>query len=148
MIKDLYPFNRGFTCCLIRLCSLIFFFPLIKKSQVRFLDTMSLHIALCGMTSFQQVLYQSSKKSTNRKDVREYMEMKSSRKQMVMSLKVLLTFTSHVLPCKLNIVTRSVFALLSKKYNTITSVRICRCFSKRPFNVIYIGKQTKLREIH
>lgn len=55
----------------------------IKKSQVRFLDTMSLHIALCGMTSFQQVLYQSSKKSTNRKDVREYMEMKSSRKQMV-----------------------------------------------------------------
>ncbi|XP_078314723.1 DNA polymerase subunit gamma-1-like isoform X3 [Crassostrea virginica] len=54
-----------------------------KKSPVRFLDTMSLHIALCGMTSFQQVLYQSNKKSTNRKEVREYMEMRTSRRQMV-----------------------------------------------------------------
>ncbi|XP_048734786.1 DNA polymerase subunit gamma-1-like [Ostrea edulis] len=55
----------------------------IKKSCVRFLDTMSLHIAVCGMTSFQQILYQSSKKETNRKDVREYLEMKSSRREMV-----------------------------------------------------------------
>ncbi|XP_062606201.1 DNA polymerase subunit gamma-1-like, partial [Saccostrea cucullata] len=55
----------------------------IKKSRLRFLDTMSLHIAVCGMTSFQQVLFQSSKKATNRKDVREYIEMKHSRREMV-----------------------------------------------------------------
>lgn len=119
---------------------LFFSLPFIKKSQVRFLDTMSLHIALCGMTSFQQVLYQSSKKSTNRKDVREYMEMKSSRKQMVISFKYFLQFCRMNYHANLNIVMRDVFALLSTHYNKIQNNHISENLHVL-FDVIYIEKK-------
>lgn len=119
---------------------LFFSLPFIKKSQVRFLDTMSLHIALCGMTSFQQVLYQSSKKSINRKDVREYMEMKSSRKQMVMSFKYFLQFCRMNYNANLNIVMRGVFALLSTHYNKIQYNHISVNLHVL-FDVIYIEKK-------
>ncbi|XP_063433085.1 DNA polymerase subunit gamma-1-like [Mytilus trossulus] len=51
----------------------------IEKSKLRFLDTMSLHIGVCGQTSFQRILYQASKKGTNRKDVREYLAGKQQK---------------------------------------------------------------------
>ncbi|KAJ8304120.1 hypothetical protein KUTeg_017703 [Tegillarca granosa] len=47
----------------------------IQKSLLRFMDTMSLHIAVCGLTNFQRILYQSTvKKESNRKEVREYLD--------------------------------------------------------------------------
>ncbi|KAL4228151.1 hypothetical protein ACF0H5_013584 [Mactra antiquata] len=45
---------------------------LIKKSRTRFMDTMSLHIAVCGLTNFQRVLYKAAKNDSNLKVVREY----------------------------------------------------------------------------
>ncbi|KAK3606282.1 hypothetical protein CHS0354_037959 [Potamilus streckersoni] len=45
-----------------------------RRTNMRFLDTMSLHIAVCGLTSFQRILYQASKTHSNRKEVREYTE--------------------------------------------------------------------------
>ncbi|CAC5369661.1 POLG [Mytilus coruscus] len=51
----------------------------IEKSKLRFLDTMSLHIGVCGQTSFQRILYQATKKGTNRKDVREYLAGKQQK---------------------------------------------------------------------
>ncbi|KAK7109098.1 DNA polymerase subunit gamma-1-like isoform X2 [Littorina saxatilis] len=47
---------------------------LIQGSKTRFLDTMSMHIAVCGLTSFQRILYQSSIKESSRKEVREHSE--------------------------------------------------------------------------
>ncbi|XP_076462346.1 DNA polymerase subunit gamma-1-like [Babylonia areolata] len=47
---------------------------LIQGSRVRFMDTMSMHIAICGLTSFQRILYQSSLKESSRKEVREHSE--------------------------------------------------------------------------
>nr|KAG5714277.1 hypothetical protein BaRGS_018494 [Batillaria attramentaria] len=47
---------------------------LIQGTQTRFLDTMSMHIAICGLTSFQRILYQSSAKDSSRKEVREHSE--------------------------------------------------------------------------
>ena len=49
-------------------------FLLLQGSKMRFLDTMSMHIAVCGLTSFQRILYQSSAKDTSRKEVREHSE--------------------------------------------------------------------------
>ena len=49
-------------------------FLLLQGSKTRFLDTMSMHIAVCGLTSFQRILYQSSVKETSRKEVREHSE--------------------------------------------------------------------------
>ena len=47
-------------------------FSLLQKSNVRFLDTMSLHIAVCGLTNFQRILYKASQNNSQRKEVREW----------------------------------------------------------------------------
>ncbi|KAK3096547.1 hypothetical protein FSP39_001169 [Pinctada imbricata] len=51
----------------------------IEKTKARFIDTMSLHIATCGLTNMQRVLYQAAKKNSNLKVVREYNEAKRQR---------------------------------------------------------------------
>lgn len=43
-----------------------------QGTELRFLDTMSLHIAVCGQTSFQRLLYKASKKGSHRKEVIEH----------------------------------------------------------------------------
>ena len=51
---------------------------------MRFLDTMSMHIALTGMTGDQRMLFMARKKGSMRKEVREYEERAAKyRKQMV-----------------------------------------------------------------
>ncbi|XP_060083102.1 DNA polymerase subunit gamma-1-like [Ylistrum balloti] len=44
----------------------------IEKSKLRFLDTMSMHIAICGQTTYQRILYQATNKGSQRKEVREH----------------------------------------------------------------------------
>ncbi|OWF43177.1 DNA polymerase subunit gamma-1-like [Mizuhopecten yessoensis] len=44
----------------------------VQKSKLRFLDTMSMHIAICGQTTYQRILYQATNKASNRKEVREH----------------------------------------------------------------------------
>lgn len=46
----------------------------IQGTQTRFMDTMAMHIAICGLTSFQRILFQSSAKQSSRKEVREHTE--------------------------------------------------------------------------
>ncbi|XP_064607817.1 DNA polymerase subunit gamma-1-like [Liolophura sinensis] len=41
----------------------------IKKGKLRFLDTMSMHIAVSGFTNFQRVLYQASKSNTMTQEI-------------------------------------------------------------------------------
>ncbi|GFR97393.1 DNA polymerase subunit gamma-1 [Elysia marginata] len=43
-----------------------------QGTQLRFLDTMSMHIAICGQTSFQRLLYKASRKGSLRKEVIEH----------------------------------------------------------------------------
>ncbi|XP_052279468.1 DNA polymerase subunit gamma-1-like isoform X1 [Dreissena polymorpha] len=45
---------------------------LLKKSRMRFLDTMSLHIAICGLTNFQRVLYKAAKTDSLTKPILDY----------------------------------------------------------------------------
>ncbi|KAK3790338.1 hypothetical protein RRG08_062571 [Elysia crispata] len=45
---------------------------LVQGTQLRFLDTMSMHIAICGQTSFQRLLYKASGKGSHRKEVIEH----------------------------------------------------------------------------
>ncbi|GFO44683.1 DNA polymerase subunit gamma-1, partial [Plakobranchus ocellatus] len=45
---------------------------LTQGTQLRFLDTMSMHIAICGQTSFQRLLYKASGKGSHRKEVIEH----------------------------------------------------------------------------
>lgn len=77
----MYKFFSSYYCSKLVIAYCVFVY--LKKSKLRFLDTMSLHIAVCGQTSFQRVLYQASKKGTNRKDVREYLEVRQVRNQQV-----------------------------------------------------------------
>ncbi|XP_069138631.1 DNA polymerase subunit gamma-1-like [Argopecten irradians] len=44
----------------------------LEKSKLRFLDTMSMHIAVCGQTTYQRILYQATNKASNRKEVQEH----------------------------------------------------------------------------
>ncbi|GAB1600553.1 DNA polymerase subunit gamma-1-like isoform X2 [Argonauta hians] len=53
----------------------------IKDTKVRFLDTMSLHIATVGFTAFQRSLYQASKKDTSPSKVRKHLESKKYRNE-------------------------------------------------------------------
>ncbi|XP_012941525.1 DNA polymerase subunit gamma-1 [Aplysia californica] len=45
---------------------------LVEGTQLRFLDTMSMHIAICGQTSFQRLLHRASGKESSRKEVVEH----------------------------------------------------------------------------
>lgn len=47
----------------------------IKGSRMRFLDTMSMHMMICGLTSFQRVLLVAKTKGSHRKEVREHERM-------------------------------------------------------------------------
>ncbi|KAH9520139.1 hypothetical protein Btru_060114 [Bulinus truncatus] len=44
----------------------------IEGSKMRFLDTMSMHIAVCGQTSFQRLLHTTGSKESTRKEVVEH----------------------------------------------------------------------------
>ncbi|XP_053406122.1 DNA polymerase subunit gamma-1-like [Mercenaria mercenaria] len=44
----------------------------LKKSKLRFMDTMSMHIAVCGLTNIQRTLYQAAKNDSKQKIVKEY----------------------------------------------------------------------------
>jgi len=44
----------------------------VQGSKTRFLDTMSLHIAISGLTSLQRVLYVAKKAGSKRKEVTEH----------------------------------------------------------------------------
>ena len=44
---------------------------------------MSLHIAICGQTNLQRILYMAAKSDSNVKKVREYMKEKKLRNQFV-----------------------------------------------------------------
>ncbi|KAL5004061.1 hypothetical protein ScPMuIL_017517 [Solemya velum] len=46
----------------------------IQRSKLRFLDTMSIHIAVCGLTTFQRILYVATNKNSSRKEVKEWLE--------------------------------------------------------------------------
>ena len=58
----------------------------LQKSKLRFLDTMSMHIATCGLTSFQRVLYQANKKKSNLKAVSEFKQKQRQRGIVPVSL--------------------------------------------------------------
>lgn len=45
---------------------------LIKSTKTRFIDTMSLHIAVSGLTGLQRVLYMANKTGSKRKEVQEH----------------------------------------------------------------------------
>jgi DNA polymerase gamma 1 len=45
---------------------------LIKNTKTRFIDTMSLHIAVSGLTGLQRVLYMANKTGSKRKEVQEH----------------------------------------------------------------------------
>ncbi|XP_067649163.1 DNA polymerase subunit gamma-1-like [Haliotis asinina] len=45
-----------------------------QPKPIRFLDTMSMHIAICGLTNFQRILYQASGGKSMRKEVLEHKE--------------------------------------------------------------------------
>lgn len=55
----------------------------IRKSKLRFMDTMSMHIAVCGLTNFQRVLYQATKKDSKLKAVLDYKEKQRQRGQVI-----------------------------------------------------------------
>jgi len=44
----------------------------VQASKIRFLDTMSLHIAISGLTSLQRILYIAKKAGSKRKEVLEH----------------------------------------------------------------------------
>lgn len=46
----------------------------LKGTKLRFLDTMSLHIATVGFTTFQRMLFQANKNQTSRSEVRDHLE--------------------------------------------------------------------------
>lgn len=56
-----------------------------QDTKLRFLDTMSLHIATVGFTAFQRTLYQASKKETSPSKVREHLESKKYRNEEIVS---------------------------------------------------------------
>jgi len=45
---------------------------IVQGSKTRFLDTMSLHIAISGLTSQQRILYMAKKSGSKRKEVLEH----------------------------------------------------------------------------
>ncbi|CAG5123153.1 unnamed protein product, partial [Candidula unifasciata] len=45
---------------------------MIQGTELRFLDTMSMHIAICGLTSFQRLLHNASGKDSHRKEIVEH----------------------------------------------------------------------------
>ena len=47
------------------------FFIKFQGPKTRFLDTMSMHIATCGQTGFQRMLYMARRKNSRTKEVRE-----------------------------------------------------------------------------
>ncbi|XP_052795995.1 DNA polymerase subunit gamma-1-like isoform X2 [Mya arenaria] len=51
----------------------------VKKSKLRFLDTMSMHIAICGLTSFQRILYKAAETESTTKVVLEYKQKRKER---------------------------------------------------------------------
>lgn len=51
----------------------------LKGTKLRFLDTMSLHIATVGFTTFQRMLFQANRNHTSRSEVREHLEKSKYR---------------------------------------------------------------------
>lgn len=51
-------------------------FSFLKGSKVRFMDTMSLHMAISGLTGFQRTLWMASKMGKNKglQEVKEHMK--------------------------------------------------------------------------
>ena len=57
---------------------------------MRFLDTMSMHIALTGMTGDQRMLFMARKKGSMRKEVREYEERAAKYREEMVRKKLIL----------------------------------------------------------
>ena len=72
-------------------------FLLLQGSKMRFLDTMSMHIAVCGLTSFQRILYQSSAKDTSRKEVREHSERQKMFNMASVCIFILSVLYDHIM---------------------------------------------------
>lgn len=51
----------------------------LKKTKLRFMDTMSMHIAICGLTNMQRILYQAAKNDSQQKIVQEYKQRHKER---------------------------------------------------------------------
>lgn len=58
-------------------------FLFFKGSKVRFMDTMSLHMAISGLTGFQRTLWMASKLGKKRglQDVKEHLKKASRKKE-------------------------------------------------------------------
>lgn len=50
------------------------------------MDTMSLHIAICGLTNMQRVLYQAAKNDSQLKVVREYKQRHQARGAVIVRI--------------------------------------------------------------
>lgn len=55
-------------------------FCYLKGSKMKFLDTMSMHIAICGFTSFQRVLFNAKNSGKSLKDLKKQHPSKPSYK--------------------------------------------------------------------
>ena len=54
------------------------------------MDTMSMHIAVCGLTNFQRVLYKAGKTNSQQKAVIEYRQKQKQRGALTVSYNLLL----------------------------------------------------------
>jgi len=68
----------------------------VQGSRTRFLDTMSLHIAISGLTSLQRILYMAKKAGSKRKEVLEH-EDEISKFGLYPVINVLLYFECNAL---------------------------------------------------
>lgn len=55
----------------------------IKKTKLRFLDTMSMHIAICGLTNLQRVLYKAAQNDSQQKAVLDFKKKQWQRGHVV-----------------------------------------------------------------
>ncbi len=79
---DLVLVGRSLTFCL-------------QGTKLRFLDTMSMHIALGGMTGDQRMLYMARTKGSLRKEVREIQERAAKYREEMVRLDIPATCLSE-----------------------------------------------------
>ena len=65
------------------ICFFLNMLSLLKGSKVRFMDTMSLHMAISGLTGFQRTLWMANKMGKKRglQDVKEHMKKTGQKRE-------------------------------------------------------------------
>ncbi len=104
-------------------------FSFLKGSKVRFMDTMSLHMAISGLTGFQRTLWMANKlgKRKGLQEVKEHIKKAGKKKEGPMVC--VLLFTIFQLQKMSLVVNDAAFLLLkvSRSFGWATCDMMCLC---------------------